>query len=193
MAEPGITIIKSFSYRDAAEEWSNQYHLNDAPTDAAGWRDLADDLIALEKTVYSSRVNVVRALCYEDTSDSAVYSYILADFGGNVPGTFSTSAGVEAPGDVAMTLRLATGDLNSKGKMIYLRKYFHDVEVRGSGHPDEVAVDQVTALQAFGDAMLGAFSGTFAMVDTHGVVPAGPAKAQTYATTRTLKRRGRRP
>jgi hypothetical protein len=193
MAAPGITLIKTFNYRGAAEEWGNTYHMRDAATDPASWRDAVDGLIDQEKTVYSDRVTIVRALCYEDTDDNAVYTYILADFAGNVPGTLGGTGGSATPGDVAGWVRWFTGDLNSKGKAVYLRKYFHDVQVNGAPNEDQITTLQVAAYQAFGDALMSSLTGGFTLAKPNGDVPDGPARASTYATTRTLHRRGRRP
>jgi hypothetical protein len=193
MAAAGITLVKTVNYRGAAEEWANQYHMTLAPSDPAGWRTAVDGLIAQEKTVYSNRVTIVRALCYTDTDLPAVYNYILADFAGNVSGTFSPTAGSATPGDVAGWVRWATGDVNSKGKMIYLRKYFHDVEVDTPPNEDRITTNQHTAYVNFGVALLSALGGGFALAKPDGVEPDGPSAVSTYATTRTLKRRGRRP
>lgn len=188
-----MTIVKSFTYRGAAEEWSNTYHLTDHPADEAGWRTLSDWLMGYEKTVYSARCTIERSLCYDDSDDPVTYTYNLADWGGVVSGTFSASAGAQAPGDVAAWVRWFTGDRNSKGKPVYLRKYFHDVEVNGYPNADQITSTQVTAYQAFGDQLLTPIHAGISLAKPDGSLPDGPAACSTYATTRTLKRRGRRP
>jgi hypothetical protein len=194
MAAAGITLIKTFQYRGAAEEWSNTYHFTGHPTTDADWRSMADDLIGQEKTVYSNRVVIVRALCYENTDSDSVYTYILADFGGNVNGVFPPDSGPATPGDCAGWVRWNTGLRSSTGKAIYLRKYFHDCMSQGVPSEDLLEVDQRAAYQAFGDEMLvaGDFGG-FSFSGPDGTVPAGPAAAGEFITTRTLKRRGPRP
>ena len=186
-------MIKEFPYRGATEEWSNQYHTLRAAADPAGWRDLVDGLIAAEKTVYTSVTTVVRALCYDDTDDAAVYSYDLADFAGVVPGTLAPGSALHLPGDTASWVRWNTGDVSSTGKPVYLRKYFHDVLSTGSPNFDVIYVNQRTALQDFGDLLLDVLTGDFELCSPSGTAPVGPAKNSTYATTRTLHRRGRRP
>lgn len=193
MAPPGITVIKSFAYRGAAEEWSNQYHISDTPVDAAAWRDVVDDLIALEQPVVSNHVTFLRAYCYEDTDNSSVYTYELADFAGTVLGTLSAGALYPTSGDDAGWVRWDTGRTSSTGKKVYLRKYFHDVWNESAATRDYVATAQKGAFQDLGDALLADFSGTIHMVGPDGNQPPGPAGASTYITTRTLKRRGRRP
>lgn len=193
MAAAGVTLIKTMTYDGATEEWSNQYHMTLAPSDPAGWRTAVDGLIAQEKTVYTSRVTIVSALCYEDTDDASVYTYDLALFGGVVAGTLSAGSSLGLPGDVAGWVRWDTGRRSSSGKPIYLRKYFHDVRSDGSPTLDSIYSTQRTAYLAFGTALLSALGGGFALAGPDGVEPPGPRAASTYATTRTLHRRGRRP
>lgn len=193
MAAPGIIVVKTFNYRGAAEEWSNGYHMTLAPSTPAGWRTAADGLIAEESSVYSSRVTVVRALCYADTAGILTYDYDLGAFGGTVSGTLSTSAGDQTPGDTAGWVRWDTGRRSSRGKPIYLRKYFHDVQVDVAPNADTIAPDQRTVYSNFGTTLLSALGGGFALAGPDGVQPPGPSLAATFATTRTLERRGRRP
>jgi hypothetical protein len=193
MSAPGVTLVKTFEYRGAQEEWANTYHMTLAPSDPAGWRTAVDGLIAQEKTLYTSDVVILRALCYTDTSLASVYTYDLASFGGTVPGTLVIGTGSRAPGDVAAWVRWDTGRRSTRGKTIYLRKYFHDVYVESGSSSDIVSPDWRTAAAAFGTAMLSALGGGFALAGPDGVQPPGPAGHSTYATTRTLERRGRRP
>jgi len=193
MAAAGITVIKEFLYRGSTEEWSNQYHFTDMPTDHADQRSMADLLIGQEAECYTNAVTVKRALFYDDTDHDAIYVYILSDFGGDVPGALSPGSALRLPGDVAGWVRWATGETSVHGKPIYLRKYFHDVLSDGSPTIDNILAAQKTAYQTFGDALLTDTFDSGHMCGPDGHVPDGPAKAATYATTRTLHRRGRRP
>lgn len=188
-----ITSIKEFTYRGATEEWSNTYELGNGPSTPADWRTLVDALVVLEKAVLTPATTILRALCYENDSEPSTYTYILADFAGSVPGTMDVSAGHEAPGDCASWVRWATGRHTSSGKAIYLRKYFHNVYVDETTN-DLLTTPTVAALQAFGDALLaGALADGHQFAGPDGEPPDGPATAATFSTTRTLKRRGRRP
>ena len=193
MGQPAITIIKSFEYRGVDEEWSNQYHLSDAPSTDADWRTVVDDMIALEIACYSDRVTVLRAYCYTDSDNPSVYTYDLALFGGTVPGELTASDGITQAGDAAGWVRWWTGRTSSSGKKIYLRKYFHDVHGLSEVAPDTIHGDWVTQYQGFATTLLSAFSGSISMVGPDGTAPPGPALSGSYVTTRTLKRRGRRP
>ena len=196
----GLTVVKRFNYRgDANEEFSNTYHLTGSvPADAAAWRTLFDALVTQEKTVYSSAVHVIRGYGYDSDADDAhaVWSVDLT-VSPNTPvaGTLSVAGGLgPAPGDAAVWVRWKTSRLNSKGKAIYLRKYFHDAQQIGTPTPDTVLASQVTALNAFGTKL---FDGSFTEARTitaRGHVDTILARgSSSYITTRTLKRRGKRP
>lgn len=196
----GVTLIKTMTYRaDATEEYSNQYWLTGAvPADATAWKALADALIAQEKLVYPSVVVVVRAYGYDSDLDTAtaVWSWDYAAAGTSVPGTFAPGANPLAPGDGACWVRWKTSRLNTKGKAIFLRKYFHPAVMAGSdiNTHDNVMTAQKTALAALGTKLR---DGTF--LDGRTITARGQtdtivsSAGSTYVTTRTLKRRGKRP
>lgn len=195
----GLTVIKKFSYRgNANEEWSNDYHLDGAiPADAAAWRTLFDALVVQEKPCYLSNVSVVAGYGYDsdDPNAHAVWSVDLTTSPNTpVAGTGTFTAGTASPGDAAVWVRWKTSRTNTKGKPIYLRKYFHGAVNQGSGNQDLVIAGQVTALNALGAKLS---DGTF--LDGRKIRSRSHAEtiinhgASTYVTTRTLKRRGKRP
>lgn len=194
MAAAGIVSIKTFTYRGAAEEWSNKYHFQgDPPSDPAGWRDLCDAFVLQEKAILTDVVHIVRFQCYEDTDDSSVYTYDLAAFGGTVQGTYVTgsSADLLEAGDTAGLIRWNTGRISTKGKPIYLFKYYHGV-MHESGTVDALRTTLKTAYATFANAIRSAAGDWPGLADKTGTEPVGYL-AETYLTTRTLKRRGRRP
>jgi len=196
----GLTIIKSFPYKGVQEEWSNHYHLTGTPpTDATAWQALFDAMVAAEKTCYSAACNVVAGYGYatDVATDHAVWSVDMTVSPHSiVPGTLATSTAQRAPGDCAGWVRWKLDRNNSLGKAVFLRKYFHDVFVASGGESvaDTILAAQVTAYTAFAallDTGIGVDSGikikdkAGAAILSHG--------ASTYVTTRTLKRRGKRP
>ena len=190
---PSITLVQAFTYRDAYEEFSNRYHLSGtAPTDDSGWQALAEAIWDNLKSVLPARITLVRAYGYlSDTTDSVSTIDFAASPLSPLPGTF-TGATRYAPGDAAMTCRWTTGRRNSKGHPIYLRKYFHGASI-DTDDLDQLDPLQTTALQTFATAMLDELGATGAfMAGPDGVVPTA-ASASQWVTTRTLKRRGRRP
>ena len=194
-----VTIIKSFSYRGAPEEWGNTYFFTgDLPASPASWKTLADAVIAAEKTLYDAGTEVVKAIGHQAGQSVAVWSYDYAAASEQVPGTLVPSVStVPQAGDSAAWIRWSTDQLTSKGKPIYLRSYFHPAYVAGTDTTtrDEISSNWTTVAQAFGDDWIAGFSdGT----ETH--TRCGPKGAvglvalpAADATTRTLERRGRRP
>lgn len=193
---PSITLIKKFTYRaDSNEEWSNKYYLTGGiPADSTAWKALADALIAQEKTLYTSGTVVVRAYGYNDdtVSPNSVWSFDYAGAGATVPGTH-TRGGVAPAGDQAAVVWWKTDRLNSKGKPIYLRKYVHDPDIV-TGGGDGLVTGYKTACTNFATKLK---DGTFLDARTlrsrthaDNIIASG---VDQYVTTRTLKRRGKRP
>lgn len=197
--QTGLTVIKRFTYRgDTAEEFSNTYHFTgDPPADATAWRTLFDATVTAEKAVYGSGVSVVRGYGYDSDADDAVAVWSVdLTVSPNTPvaGTLTTTSGYQSPGDSAVWARWKTSRLNSNGKPIYLRKYFHPAYNQGVGNVDTLITVQTAALNTFAALMhSGSFAGSRTITargHTDTIIAHG---ASTYATTRTLKRRGKRP
>lgn len=193
----GLTLIKRFTYRgDATEEWSNKYHLTGSiPADATAWKALADALIAQEKTVYPGTTSVIRAYGYDsdDVSPSAVWSYDYLAHAAAVAGTVTLGTGKHGAGDQAGVVWWKTDRLNSRGRPIYLRKYFHDCLVDPTTS-DNLYGNTTTGYAAFANKLA---DGTFLDARkirsrTHDDAILSQGYDQ-YVTTRTLKRRGKRP
>jgi hypothetical protein len=112
-----------------------------------------------------------------------------------VAGTLSIGTGQQAPGDAAVWVRWKTTRLNSEGKAIYLRKYYHPAFFQPAT-VDLVMAAWTTAATAFGtklrdDSLLGS---RHLVAAGHSGDPAPTSSgSSTYVTTRTLKRRGKRP
>lgn len=192
-----VTLIKQMTYRsNATEEWSNKYYLSGSvPADTTAWKALADALIAQEKTCFLNASKAIRAYGYDsdDVSPSAVWSYDYLAHGAPVLGTAAATGGQQVQGDAASMLEWKTSRLSSKGKTIYLRKYFHTVAT-ASGTVDQVLGTMKTAQEAFGTKLM---DGTFLDGRTlrsrlHDETLTERLCSQ-WLTTRTLKRRGRRP
>jgi hypothetical protein len=194
MAHPGIVLIKRFTYRGSPEEWANIYHFVEAaPTTGANWKTMVDALAGAEKAVYPSTTKIVRAYCYDDTDNDSVSTVDYTALGAEIPGTYVPSTPLPAPGDAAMWIRWATAKRNSKGKTVYLRKYFHGVNL-ATGGGDAIDASQVIALGVLGRKLsheTGFITG-FTICGPDGTT-AGAVGSSQYATTRTLKRRGKRP
>jgi hypothetical protein len=192
-----MVLIKRFTYRgDPNEEWSNRYYLTGAdPTSNAGWLTLFNQLAQIERSLYTSEHLITRAYGYTSDSPNAAAVYIrdLKAQNAEIPGEHVAS-GVELPGDCAGIVRWRTARLTSKGKNIYLRKFMHGV-FGVDGTPDNVAATQLAKYTNFAQWLA---SGA----ETGGRTIRGPGQAtetilgsqgMPFTTTRTLKRRGKRP
>lgn len=192
-----LTLIKKFTYRgDTSEEWSNSYALTGStPADSAAWRTLFDALVAEEKKLYPSSCHVVAGYGYDRipvTGDHAIWTVDLTVSPNSPVAGTHTMAGDPVPGDTAAWVRWGLDRFNTKGKRVYLRKYFHAGD-KAAVTTDTLDSTYVTALTAFGTKLMDAsFAGGRKICDKDGNVPIGSA-VSPFFTTRTLKRRGKRP
>lgn len=191
---PSIVMVKEFPYRGQNEEWSNKYHFSGTtPANAAAWKALADALGAAEAGIFTTQTKIVRAYGYEAGNDIAVWSF---DYRGppdtTIPGTLTFGASSAAPGDAAATIRWYTGAVNSRGKKIYCRKYFHDVKEHSTTR-DALDTSQQGNYATFAAKVIdGTLPGSFRYCGPQGAVLSSPS-VSPWITTRTLKRRGKRP
>lgn len=192
----GITLIKQFTYRlDTQEQFSNQYWLDGSvPADATAWNTLISELGNSERQLFPSSVKTVKAYAYDSDVDDAdsVYQW---DFGGTpLSGGLTVTGGLPAPGDSAVWIRWKTSRLNSKGKAIYLRKYYHPAYISSGSGGDAIFGLQKTGLDAFGNILKNGLttSGRKIRSQKHPETILSTSSSD-YVTTRTLKRRGKRP
>jgi len=191
---PSITIVSRFTYRGANEEWSNTYHFSGTtPANATAWKVLADAIIDETKACFPSTVSFVRAYGYAAGNDNSVaqIDYTVAP-NVVVSGNLSTTGAIPVSGDVAATTRWYTGATSSRGKKVYCRKYWHGVLAPTAGG-DLLFTNQKNALNALGGVLIGGtLPSSFKYCGPQGAVLSAPQTNQ-YLTTRTLKRRGKRP
>lgn len=190
-----LTVNKRFDYRGSQEEYSNSYVFSGPnPADAAAWLTWANKIRDLEKPILPATVTFVDWYGYDEGSWESKPSSMdyRGDYAAGQVGTLATGGAGQAPGDSAFVVRWDTGQLTTKGKKIYLRKFFHPAIV-STGQPDNVIAAQLAAANAFapkfydgaslvGTARLARATGTL-VVEGH---------CMPFVTTRTLKRRGKR-
>lgn len=194
----GIVLVKQFTYRgNNAEEWSNKYWLTgQVPQDDNAWLALVNKLIDQELTCYTSASRVTSAYTYNDNTEGAhsVWSRDFLALGEDRPGTLVNSPANYFAGDQAGVLEFKTARKNTRGKWIYLRKYFHGGLALAT-NPEELDTATATAYAAFGQKLQVATpllenriirsQKMDEFIQGHSVIP--------WVTTRTLKRRGKRP
>lgn len=192
-----LTVIKKFTYRGVFEEWSNTYAFTGStPADSSAWRVLFDALVAEEKKLYTSSSMVVAGYGYDGiptTGDHAIWSVDMSVSPNSVvPGTLALGSDYKWAGDQAAWIRWGLDRYNTNGKRVYLRKYFHGGTVSTS-NSDNISTTTDTAYAAFGTKMMdGTFATSRKICDKDGAVPIGTGHS-SFITTRTLKRRGKRP
>jgi len=194
-----------FTYRDVpTEEFSSKYWFKAPPPSAdADWMSLVNSVKNLETNIFPNTVTFQRAYGYND-DDPKANAVFVHDW--NIPGPAppGTMAGTGAPmaGDQAGLVEWKTEHKNTRGKLIYLRKYLH------AGHIDTLDRDRldgnyITALQTYGDGIRvlhgGLTNASSKASSSNGQDwPGGSHTAigtlvSPWVTTRTLKRRGPRP
>jgi hypothetical protein len=198
----GITIVKQFVYRDEPEEWSNHYWLSGAILQtSASFKALADELITLERPCYSARSKVVSFIGYDASETDPIHnkppqSVASHDYVGAeaLPGTLSSATGHFFAGDQAGFVWWKTSRRSKAGKPVYLRKYFHD-GFESFTDVDQLATEVAAAYTTFGVNMtagLPAIEGR--VIQSHlGAESLAATGHGAWVTTRTLKRRGKRP
>lgn len=191
---PSITLVKRFTYRGQPEEFSNTYHFTGTtPATDAAWKALGQAIFAGEGNLYRTSVKLAKIYGYNAGNEQSVYQQDYIGNGETEPqGLITNTAGtILLPGDSAGWLRAKIG-VSSKGKKVYIRKYYHGVFVPDTGG-DQLAVGWKQNAENLGTLLLGGtLPGGFKWCGPQGQTATNPV-ASTFATTRTLKRRGKRP
>lgn len=130
MAEIGVSITKSVSFRGGTQEFSNVYYYNllALPSEAAA-ESFIDNLTTLEKTFHSTQVTFVRGRCWSQVGTPAQNNMIKQK---NLSGTGARAAVANMDKERAYLLRIRAG-VDSRGNPVYLRKWYHSCGVFYSG------------------------------------------------------------
>lgn len=195
-AVTGLTMVKRFTYRaDTLEEFGHTYHFrNTPPPDAASWNQLSLDVWAAEQLIYPPTVHWVRAYGYDSDDPKAPHVWTVdKTVPGPPPAGTSAAPGQKMAGDQAAMVWWKTARLNARGKPIYLRKYIHSGGV-DVNNPDLLSGGYITLLGAYianaSPGVGGVYGGLRSRSHDETIVARGVSQ---YTTTRTLKRRGKRP
>jgi hypothetical protein len=191
-----LTTIKSFAYRGTTEEWSNSYVFSGPnPADQAAWTAWGEKLKDLEKLIVPNLVKFERWYGYDEGSWETKPQHVdyQGTYAASTFGSASMTGAQLLPGDTAFWIRWDTGQYTSRGKRIYLRKYFHGALADSATTSDNLLPSQKTAATAFGAKLYDGASliGTARLARETGTLPVAHLVGP-YITTRTLKRRGKR-
>jgi hypothetical protein len=127
----GIAITKRVAFRDSTQEFSNIYHYEDGnPADptVATALGLIDELTAFEKTVHGNGVTFRRGKVWS-AGGTRAENQMLAEKQLSGVGS-GNSADIDS--ERAFLIMWKAGR-NSKGKPVYLRKWYHTVGGFGTG------------------------------------------------------------
>jgi len=154
-ATPSIRVIKSFTYRDVARQWSNRYHFNGGtPADNAHWTTLSDAIVTAEKAAHYSINTIVETIGYAAGSEVPVFSKTYS-----TAGTLAAGTDQFCPGDCAALVRYSTTARTSKNHPVYLFNYYHGVKWDTTeGVVDELSPGEKTALGTYATAWITGFS-----------------------------------
>lgn len=192
----GIVVNKAFTYRgDTDEEWSNKYFLSGPiPASDTEWRTLFDQVCQLECTVYNPGVKIVSGYAYADDADDAqaVWGVDLTLTSQEVPGTLAVASTEHMAGDQAGLVWWKTSRRSTKGKPIYLRKYYHGGGTQGTTG-DQISPTCLTAYNVLASALQGGgWGGARVLRSQKFSESLVQAQGSEWVTTRTLKRRGKK-
>lgn len=143
----GVHITHSINWQGKLEEWDTVYHY-DTPTitTTSGWQELVNSIVTIEKPLFPSTVNFVRARVHGPTDATKVED--VMQYVGDLTGQGTATAGFPVPPELAVVVEMYMGRGPKGGKQI-LKKFYHAAQIEGTGaiSPMTTGVNPLLAAQ----------------------------------------------
>lgn len=123
MAQIAISIVKRVPFRLSTQEFANTYHYGSAGAEpsVAAAQALIDEVVANEKLFHSTNVTFVLGRCW--TSGGSVASnHMITEKALTGTGAAATATAMDP--ERAVLVQWPAG-LDSRGRKVYLRKWYH--------------------------------------------------------------------
>jgi hypothetical protein len=182
VAHVGVSITKSSTFRDAVQEFSNVYYyqwsgLN--PTESLA-ETLIDRVVELEKPLHGSNVTFVRGRCWSAGGTKAENNMIFQKALTGA-GTGGTPLGMDK--ERAYLIRWRAG-VDSRGKPVYLRKWFHcDITLAGASVTSSIIQNATGFSNAQRTSIAALFNNFNPIVFSNGVHTAGLVSSNNRPST----------
>lgn len=117
----GVAIVKNTLFRGVQQEFSNVYYYELPTAVTAPAESIIDEITAKEKTLHSTVVNFVRGLAWSAGGTPGQNQMLHQKA---LSGTGTQTATSEMDRERAVLIRWPAG-FDSRGKPVYLRKWYH--------------------------------------------------------------------
>jgi hypothetical protein len=181
----GISITKRCTFRDSLQEFSNVYHYNVAalPSQATA-EGFITELVNIEKGFHATHTTFVRGRLWSAGGTNAQNNMIAQV---TLSGTGSLSPIANMDRERAFLVRWPAGS-DSRGKPVFLRKYYHSGAAVGTATPGATQLEQTAGFtQAQRDSYAGIMNnvrvlsaGQLNLVAESGRQTQGPAEGHKY-------------
>lgn len=194
----GVNIQKRFAFRGGVQHFGNTYYYESntgGAQPAIGTLDaLVQDIVTKEKARHSQQITFVRGRLWSQIGTQA-QNQMLVD--NNLSGTGSATHAPAVDRERAWLVRFEAGS-DSKGRPVYLRKWWHLLAVVGGAgytngqteNMEELSQSHRDALVAFGNSIkeitVGSPAVVFSLVSKNGREITGGTQAHRFLEHRQL-------
>jgi hypothetical protein len=145
MAIHAFSVTKRTAFRDSTQEWSNVYHYDvDFPFNDAELERNLIEIVDAEKTWHSTAVSFVRGRVWSAGGTIAENQMRVDRI---LSGTGSTALFAAVDRERAILVQWPAG-LDSRGKQVYLRKWYHPCGVWPGVSFSDAVLGQTTGFSA---------------------------------------------